>query len=436
MTPVPISARTFARIAPFARVPGIYARVLDYKAATYVFATPQLPSFLTHTSPEEVRKRYLSFILQSVPGAPANVCVGASFTYDFSTSHMYIFMHGLASNNYDRLSYTIEQGAASESAFLIPSIIVRFNLERIVKALNLWQDRIYWHERKLGIRFDHHDNPEISSIDFSTLSKDLNAANTNLAYIVWCCKSTTRMLNFLDQVAERYRRQAIANKMMEEKSAAIEQLLLDTHAHMRSWNAGLEDRAEYLSKRGQALVQTVYSGIAQRDSAISLRLAKTSTSLAQSSQSVAISTSRDSAVMRIIAAITIFFLPATFTATFFSTTFFEFNADLDGRVYSQWLWLYFLVTIVLTLVVVVGTWLLWTKKEQEVVETLTAPNEEQGISPVGFNQQPIEHEVHQHVDQEDGNATRRATFARLRTVSGWAQSTLQNTTKSKEGMSA
>jgi len=172
---------------------------------------------------------------------------------------MYIFMHGLASNNYDRFSNVIQEGASSASAFLIPSIIVRFNLERIVKALNLWQDRIYWHERRVGIRFDHHDNPELSSIDFSTLSKDLNAANINLAYVVWSCKSISRMLDFLDQVAKRYKRQAIAKKIPEDDATEIEQLLLDSHAQMRSWNAGLEDRAEYLSKRGQALVQTVSS---------------------------------------------------------------------------------------------------------------------------------------------------------------------------------
>jgi hypothetical protein len=166
-------------------------------------------------------------------------------------------MHGLASNNYDRFSYAIQGGAASTSAFIVPSIIVRFNLEQRVKALNLWQDKIYWHERRIGIRFDHHDNPELSSIDFSTLSKDLNAANTNLAYIVWLCKSTTRMLDFLDQVAKRYKRQADANKISEDDSTEIEQLLLDTHSELRSWSAGLEDRAEYLSKRGQALVQTV-----------------------------------------------------------------------------------------------------------------------------------------------------------------------------------
>jgi hypothetical protein len=65
------------------------------------------------------------------------------------------------------------------------------------------------------------------------------------------------MLDFLDQVAKRYKRQADANKISEDDSTEIEQLLLDTHSELRSWNAGLEDRAEYLSKRGQALVQTV-----------------------------------------------------------------------------------------------------------------------------------------------------------------------------------
>ena len=60
MTPVPLSSHTFRRIAIFARIPEIYARVLDYKAATYVFAVPQLPTFLRHRPPKAMRKQYLS----------------------------------------------------------------------------------------------------------------------------------------------------------------------------------------------------------------------------------------------------------------------------------------------------------------------------------------------------------------------------------------
>lgn len=36
--------------------------------------------------------------------------------------------------------------------------------------------------------------------------------------------------------------------------------------------------------------------------------------------------------------------------------------------YSPWIWLYFLVTILLTLLVLLGTWVLWKKKEREVEE--------------------------------------------------------------------
>jgi hypothetical protein len=200
---------------------------------------------------------FLGFVLQSVPGAMNHVCVGASFTYHFPSKHMYLFIHGLASNNYDRFAASIEGGAANESAFLIPSIIVQFNLEQRSKALNLWQDKIYWNERKLGIRFDHYDDPDLASIDYTTLSKDLNAANINLAYVFWSCKSTVRQLAFMDEVAKRYRIQAVKNGIPDEQAAEVEQLLFDSHAHLRSWNHGLEDRAEYLSKRAQALVQTV-----------------------------------------------------------------------------------------------------------------------------------------------------------------------------------
>jgi hypothetical protein len=118
-------------------------------------------------------------------------------------------MHGLASKNYELVSCLIEEGAVNDTAFLIPSIVIQFNLEKRVKALNVWQDETYWNERKLGIGFDHHDNTDSASINYTTLSKDLNATNTNLAYIAWSCKSTARQLAFMDQVATRYREQTL-----------------------------------------------------------------------------------------------------------------------------------------------------------------------------------------------------------------------------------
>jgi len=55
--------------------------------------------------------------------------------------------------------------------------------------------------------------------------------------------------------------------------------------------------------------------------------------------------------MRLITAITLIFLPGTFVATFFSTTFCDFSPDNNGAKVTYWVYLYFVVTIGLTLLV-------------------------------------------------------------------------------------
>ena len=54
--------------------------------------------------------------------------------------------------------------------------------------------------------------------------------------------------------------------------------------------------------------------IAQRDSVANIRLGESSLAVSAASTDIAIATSRDSAAMRTIAAVTMVFLPATFTA--------------------------------------------------------------------------------------------------------------------------
>jgi Mg2+ and Co2+ transporter CorA len=62
---------------------------------------------------------------------------------------------------------------------------------------------------------------------------------------------------------------------------------------------------------------------------------------------------RYGADMRLITAITLIFLPGTFVATFFSTTFWDFSPDNEGAKVSNWVYLYFVVTVGLTLLVLV-----------------------------------------------------------------------------------
>lgn len=106
--------------------------------------------------------------------------------------------------------------------------------------------------------------------------------------------------------------------------------------------------------------------ISQRDNNVNLQIAERSREVAEESakiatlsrednlamREVAIATAKDSATMRVIAAVTLFFLPPTFIATFFSTSFFDFK-PLDGDHVSAWLWLYFVLTVAMVVIVMV-----------------------------------------------------------------------------------
>jgi hypothetical protein len=58
--------------------------------------------------------------------------------------------------------------------------------------------------------------------------------------------------------------------------------------------------------------------------------------------------------MQVIAAVTLGFRPGTFIATLFSTSFWNFGPANKDSVVSKWIWLYAVVTVVLTLAVLVA----------------------------------------------------------------------------------
>lgn len=101
---------------------------------------------------------------------------------------------------------------------------------------------------------------------------------------------------------------------------------------------------------------------------------------------------RDSTAMKTLSLLGALFLPGTFLASLFSMTFFDFNVDgnnnssdstseggvvTGGAQVSQYLWVYFVVTIPLTLAIV-GSWL-WIDKRRERQYALEDEDIEKGI---------------------------------------------------------
>lgn len=170
---------------------------------------------------------------------------------------MYVFMHGLRA---DRMSTFIDQlckhPTPLETFFLIPSVILELNCQGMLNSIDIWHKKIYQLECSTGVRWDGQE-PQLDNVDLTKLTRDINSATTNLAYFAWSCKTYLSMLDFLDQIARQYREQAVLNGLSDADAAHIESCLLARHDYLRCWLTGMERRVEFLSKRGQAQVQTV-----------------------------------------------------------------------------------------------------------------------------------------------------------------------------------
>ncbi|PMD27018.1 hypothetical protein NA56DRAFT_562050, partial [Hyaloscypha hepaticicola] len=73
---------------------------------------------------------------------------------------------------------------------------------------------------------------------------------------------------------------------------------------------------------------------------------------------IAEDTRRDSSSMKTIAVLTLVFLPATAMASIFSMSMFNWQAQDGGTVVSSKIWIYVVVAVVLTCVVLI-IWILW-----------------------------------------------------------------------------
>lgn len=96
------------------------------------------------------------------------------------------------------------------------------------------------------------------------------------------------------------------------------------------------------------------TALAQRESRVNLEIAGQQRRLAHASK-------RDSDSMKTLSLVGAVFLPATFISSIFSTTFFDFQAAEGQPVVAANFWIYFAVSIPITLVVVLG-WMFWSER--------------------------------------------------------------------------
>ncbi|KAI9712334.1 MAG: hypothetical protein M1820_001547 [Bogoriella megaspora] len=161
---------------------------------------------------------------------------------------------------------------------------------------------------------------------------------------------------FLTEAAEEY--ETIIEGQQNGSQALREYLAFEL-----SSITGLSRYMQGYKDRTQSQLGVLYSAISQRES--------------QTSITIASSSKKDSIAMMTFTFITALFLPGTFIATLFSMSMFAWQAianDSGQRVVSTNFWIYWVITVPLTIAVMIG-WRLWYKHadrqwKQELPTTL------------------------------------------------------------------
>ncbi|KAG9554580.1 hypothetical protein KCU71_g9460, partial [Aureobasidium melanogenum] len=119
---------------------------------------------------------------------------------------------------------------------------------------------------------------------------------------------------------------------------------------------GVAARSISNEKRLSNEINLVFNMMAQKDNGVNLQIAR--------------ATRADSVAMKTIAIVTLTFLPATYVSAILGMNFFSYNPDTHGGhiTYSPDLWIYFVVSIPLT-VAVLTIWWVWQRRE-EMAENL------------------------------------------------------------------
>ncbi|KAK4553843.1 hypothetical protein LTR86_009018 [Recurvomyces mirabilis] len=134
---------------------------------------------------------------------------------------------------------------------------------------------------------------------------------------------------------------------------------------------------EFIPRRIKNQSKAISTYIIQRDNKLNIQLAESNRKIAEESRrdnllnlemaaataQVAEETRQDSAAMKTIAVLTLTFLPGTAVASFFSMTMFQWPFKHQDDIASPYVYVYFVITIPLTLVVY-AAWVWWFRVSQ------------------------------------------------------------------------
>ncbi|KAI1862986.1 hypothetical protein JX265_009032 [Neoarthrinium moseri] len=190
-----------------------------------------------------------------------------------------------------------------------------------------------------------------NGVDFGSLSSSLSGQAANLV-------TAGLQLQGLQGLAAFIQKEKFVSNTAADSEGRTRDAMLRAESHIRLEAKYWEKECEFLERaalswerKASIVVAGLFNLISQRDQSTSIEIAK-------SSQDIATESKRDSTSMKAIAAVTMCFLPGTFVASFFAMPLFDWDAE-QQVVTVRGFWLYWAVTVPLTLVTL-AAWFLWT----------------------------------------------------------------------------
>lgn len=380
--PTPISERVQQTIDESLCLPRAYSRILHRGlGASLKFATPTCSE---------------GFVLQCRPVGAWHFSLSAMIHPPPLPSH--VFVYGLLEHEFLALAGALEEPEYLQiSAHLIPALfLIGKRAENAADALRNCVVSLREIQQYLDDDTDGTHPVPVEDLNFST--RNTFAKDDNWLFGLDLKKTTARITHLSSELAFHKAESRVGLAMLKilkstcsktaktlETRAPDSTLLAACYTDMmivqelESYFHSMDTEAERYARSADAQRETVYALIAQKDNMLNMQGTKASLRAAESSREesnamklIAQSTAQDSASMSVITIITVVFLPGTFTATFFSTSFFNFQptGSGSGRHVSPWLGLYWCITIALTLFTLFIWWFFARRRQQRIEKSL------------------------------------------------------------------
>ncbi|KAI0413477.1 hypothetical protein F5X98DRAFT_366552 [Xylaria grammica] len=390
--PLPVSRALFERIVTVFNISPSFLHILNTGLAVFT------SSVTSQGMGDDVGWEKAQFVIQQNRSYSA---FSIALTFGISTGKTRALIFGaepwVVSNLFQSMTSMTPH---SYGPMVIPAVAMELQAQWFNDTVRNLQDHIHSIETTTGMRqfnFPHEvkgpSPQDWKTLDLISITRDLSSFLSRFAFLNLQAETGAYLVDRMIKTTELFidRREKNHSKASSDQYSVISKL-----EEVQSWYLGLKARCRYLSERASAQNQTVYCLIASQYNLADIEIARSSCNIAEEirkeneatraiaeitrrdnelmiqvatdSRSVAIATARDNAAMRVIAAVTILFLPATFTATFFSMTFFDFSDAAKPRV-SPWAWIYVLVTATVT-ILIQSAWAIMSKKQAKVIQRI------------------------------------------------------------------